>query len=81
MRGIATKESRKSLIYQGQEVSLPEFVVGGMPVVAMLRKGKEGKFKANIAAGVSLLFNIFLIFHNISCVRERIKHEIRNSGA
>jgi gamma-F420-2:alpha-L-glutamate ligase len=29
------------------------FVVGGMPVVAMLRKGKEGKFKANIAAGGS----------------------------
>lgn len=29
------------------------FVVGGMPVVAMLRKGGEGKFKANIAAGGS----------------------------
>ena len=29
------------------------FVVGGMPVVAMLRKGREGKFKANIAAGGS----------------------------
>jgi gamma-F420-2:alpha-L-glutamate ligase len=29
------------------------FVVGGMPIAAMLRKGKEGKFKANIAAGGS----------------------------
>lgn len=29
------------------------FVVGGMPIVAMLRKGREGKFKANIAAGGS----------------------------
>lgn len=29
------------------------FVAGGMPVVAMLRKGREGKFKANIAAGGS----------------------------
>ena len=29
------------------------FVVGGMPVVAMIRKGREGKFKANIAAGGS----------------------------
>lgn len=29
------------------------FLVGGMPVVAMLRKGREGKFKANIAAGGS----------------------------
>ena len=36
---------------EGKDIRV--FVVGGMPVVAMLRKGREGKFKANIAAGGS----------------------------